>query len=110
MDNNKIGIRKDTINLILRGFGTLDIVNEMQKKYDLLGPTIERDLMIEINKLRTEIIEFTRVAPGIAESAFNEGLEWREVLATLDREGNGVLGTWELVQIASAARTRLGMV
>ena len=78
-------IHKHAARMIWQGYSTLDIVSELQNKFDILGDTAERELYINIGKLRSQIKEARELAPAAAEQMFRDGHDWKDVKDVLMR-------------------------
>jgi hypothetical protein len=92
------------VRLIHQGHSTLEIVTELQNKFDLLGNEVERELYANVGRLRTEIAEFRSKAPTLAGLGFRRGYSWKEVVTVL--ESAGLLSGNEIVSYCLTARDR----
>lgn len=78
-------IHQHAARMLWQGYSTLDIVTELQNKFDILGDDKERELYVQVGRLRDQIKEARALAPAAAEQMFRDGLEWKEVIDALTR-------------------------
>lgn len=95
-------IHKHTVRMLWTGWNTLDIVTELQRKFELLGDRVERELLIQVGQLREQVKEARELAPVAAEQMFRDGCEWKEVIDALSRPY--LLSSFEIDGIVSRAQ------
>ena len=77
-------IHKDTARLVWTGHSNLEIVAELQSKYDL-GESAEHALSVQVVRLRAQIKEAMELAPAAADQMARDGCEFKEIVDTLSR-------------------------
>lgn len=98
-------LHKTTVAMIHQQYSTLDIVSELQNKFDLLGDETERELTLSVNRLRREIVESRAYAEQAAEEAFRQGTTWKEVVAILEKPA--LLASYEVITYAHRAHEKV---
>lgn len=98
-------IHKHVVRMIWQGYSTLDIVSDLQNRFDILGDEAERELYVKVGQLRKQITEARALAPAAAGQMFRDGLEWCEVTEALSRPY--LLPSHEVVGFASKAQEKV---
>lgn len=73
-------IHKDAARMIWAGsYSSIEIVDTLAAKYDILGDAAERELYIRVGKLRDQIKEARDLAPATAKKMLEDGYERKEI-------------------------------
>ena len=75
-------MHKFVARLIWQSYSTLDIVAEIQQKFDL-GDAAEHELFIKVGQLRNMIKEARELAPAAARKMLEDGYERKDIIDAL---------------------------
>lgn len=76
-------VRKHATVMLWQGWSTLDIVFELRQKFNI-GESAERELEIQVARLRSQIKEARELAPGVAAQMLRDGYERAEINRRLE--------------------------
>lgn len=76
-------VRKHATVMLWQGWSTLDIVFELRQKFEI-GESAERELEIQVARLRSQIKEARELAPGVAAQMLRDGYERAEINRRLE--------------------------
>lgn len=97
-------IRKQIINLIWRGYGSLAIVEE----FSPTGDRAERELSDAIGTIRTQIEDLVRdLRGGIVESALRGGFTTSQVLDTIKEHGQDLIPLFDLQCLIAGVQAKI---
>lgn len=91
------GVRDATIKAIWRGESTMDIVKIIVARFDMVpGGHEEREVGLQVARLRTEIENLVRDLPDKIEKALREGFSWQQVREVIDEQNGHLIPNFNL--------------